>query len=119
RKSDPNGSSPRPKNEGIAMVTSFNWVWIGSSGRHNRLQRLESVVVTVKVDFRSELGNQKLSFDRRGTWTLTTRAPPVPSGEGFPCRGEAVRRSAGAETIRNSAAEFIMGTKSSIAENHK
>src|SRR5262245_20079243 len=68
------------------MVTPSTGIWIGSSGRHNRLRRLESVVVTVKVDFRSELGNQKLSFDRRGTWTLATRAPPIPSGEGFPCR---------------------------------
>jgi hypothetical protein len=37
--------------------------------------------VTVQVDFRSELENQKLSFDRRGSWVRATPAPPVPSGE--------------------------------------
>src|SRR6266480_3827874 len=47
RNSDPNGSSPRPKNEGrygLAMVTSFNWDMGWDIRRHDRLRAWSRVV---------------------------------------------------------------------------
>jgi hypothetical protein len=49
----------------------------------------DRVVVTVQVNFRSEFGTQKLSFDRRGTWTLAT-SPTGSFGGGISMSGEVV-----------------------------